>query len=60
MNAVINNNKVAFVILLVVVLALLSIVALSIVSQMGGLEIAGASTLRYCVGSGGVCTGGGA
>lgn len=58
MISVIENNKLALVILLVAVLALLTVVAFSVVSQVGGLEIAGDSILRYCVGSGGVCTGG--
>jgi hypothetical protein len=60
MISVIEQNKLAFVILALVVLSLLFAIAFSIVSQVGGggLEIAGASTLRYCVSSGGVCTGG--
>lgn len=57
MISVIEQNKLAFVILALVVLSLLIAVAFSIVSQVGGLEIAEASTLRYCVSSGGVCTG---
>ena len=58
MISVIQNNKLAFVILALVVLALVSVILFSVITQVGGLEIAGASTMRYCVGSGSVCTGG--
>lgn len=58
MISVIQQNKLAFVILALVVLALLAFIVLSVMPQVGVLEIAGDSTMRYCVGSGGVCTGG--
>lgn len=58
MMSIINQNKLAFIILALVLLALITIVALSVFTQVGALEIAGDSTMRYCVGSGGVCTGG--
>ncbi|WP_420643071.1 hypothetical protein [Candidatus Leptofilum sp.] len=58
MFSVIEQNKLAFVILVMVVLALLTFIVFSAVAQAGGIELAGASMMRYCVGSGGVCTGG--
>lgn len=57
MTSVIYNNKVAFFLLALVLLGLLTVLAFAFVANAGGLELAGASTMRYCVGSGGVCTG---
>lgn len=54
----IGQNKLAFVIIALVMLALLTVIAFSVVSQVGGFEMAGISITRYCAGSGGVCTGG--
>ena len=56
--SVINSNKVAFLILALVLVALVTFLVFSVTMQSGGLEIAGISTMRYCVTSGGVCTGG--
>lgn len=58
MISIIEQNKVAFTILALVVLSLLIVLAFSALYQVGGIEIAGDSTMRYCVSSGGVCTGG--
>ena len=57
MTSVISNNKAAFFLLALVLIGLLTILAFAFVANMSGLELAGASTMRYCVGSGGVCTG---
>ena len=57
MASVINNNKVAFFLLALVLLGLLTVLAFAFVTNVGGFELAGASTFRYCVSSGGVCTG---
>ena len=56
--SVINSNKVAFFILALVLVALVTFLVFAVTMQSGGLEIAGISTMRYCVTSGGVCTGG--
>lgn len=56
--SVINSNKVASVILALVLVALVTLLVFAVVAQTGGLEIAGVSTMRYCVSSGSVCTGG--
>ncbi|MCB8948906.1 MAG: hypothetical protein H6653_12910 [Ardenticatenaceae bacterium] len=56
--SVINSNKVAFLILALVLVALVTFLVFAVTMQSGGLEIAGISTMRYCVTSGGVCTGG--
>jgi hypothetical protein len=59
MTSVINNNKVAFFLLVLAIVGLLTILAFAVVAQTGSLEIASdPSILRYCVSSGGVCTGG--
>lgn len=57
MTSVINNNKVAFFLLVLAVVGLLTILAFAFVSNAGGLELASDSLFRYCVSSGGVCTG---
>ena len=56
--SVINSNKVAFLILALVLVALVTFLVFAVTMQSGGLEIAGISTMRYCVSSGSVCTGG--
>lgn len=56
--SVISSNKVAFLILALVLITLVTFLMLAAVSQAGGIEVAGVSTMRYCVSSGGVCTGG--
>ena len=48
------NNKVAYIVL---ALALLVLISFLLLAAVGGIEIADASTLRYCVSSGSVCTG---
>ncbi|MCA9919531.1 MAG: hypothetical protein KC445_16340 [Anaerolineales bacterium] len=58
MLSAIENNKLALIIVSLVVLALLVLLVFSVAMQFGGMEVAGATTLRYCVSSGGVCTGG--
>lgn len=57
MSSVIYNNKVALLLLALVLVALLSFIALSLAANANGFDFAGISTMRYCVGSGGVCTG---
>ena len=57
MSSVIYNNKVASLLLALVLVALLSFIAFSLVASATGLDLAGISTMRYCVGSGSVCTG---
>lgn len=59
MTSVINNNKVAFFLLVLAVVGLLVMLTFAVSAHVGGLEIANdPSILRYCVSSGGVCTGG--
>lgn len=59
MISIINSNKVAFFLLVLAVVGLLTILAFALVSNVNGFEIANDPTiLRYCVSSGGVCTGG--
>lgn len=58
MNSVITNNKVAFLLLVLVVVGLLAILAFAMMANVGGFNIASdPEILRYCVSSGGVCTG---
>ena len=59
MTSVINSNKIAFFLLVLVIVGLLTVLAFAFVANAGGLDldIAGISTMRYCVSSGGVCTG---
>lgn len=57
MTSIINNNKVAFFLLVVVLVSLLAVLAFAVATHGAGFELAGASTMRYCVSSGGVCTG---
>lgn len=59
MISIINSNKVAFFLLVLAVVGLLTILAFALVNNVNGFEIANDPTiLRYCVSSGGVCTGG--
>ena len=51
------NNKVAGALLAALVLLMLVSMFLVFASSVGGIEIAGVSTMKYCVSSGGVCTG---
>lgn len=51
------NNKIALALLAALVLLVLVTVFLIIATSVGGIDIAGASTMKYCVSSGGVCTG---
>lgn len=58
MTSVINNNKVAFFLLVLAIVGLLTILAFAVVAHVGGFQIAGdPEILRYCVSSGSVCTG---
>lgn len=57
MSSLINNNKAAFFLLALVLIGLLTVLAFAFVANVGGLELAGASAMRYCVGSTGACTG---
>ncbi|WP_420627552.1 hypothetical protein [Candidatus Leptofilum sp.] len=58
MFSVIEQNKLASIVLALAILALLTVIAFSILAQVSGFEDAGIPLVRYCVGSGGVCTGG--
>lgn len=58
MISIIEQNKLAIALLALVVLAVLTVIIFSAIGQAGGIDLAGASTMRYCVGSGSVCTGG--
>lgn len=57
MSSIINNNKVAFFLLVLVLVGLLTVLAFAAVTHGPGLELVGISTLRYCSLSGSVCTG---
>ncbi|MCC6603344.1 MAG: hypothetical protein IT327_09060 [Anaerolineae bacterium] len=58
MTSVITDNKIAFFLLALAIVGLLTILAFAIVANVGGLQIASdPELLRYCVSSGGVCTG---
>lgn len=57
MASIINNNKVAFFLLALVLVGLLTVLAFAVVTHGAGLELTGISTLRYCSLSGSVCTG---
>jgi hypothetical protein len=57
MTSLINNNKVAFFLLALALIGLLTVLTFALVANAGGLELAGISSMRYCVGSGSVCTG---
>ena len=57
MTSVISNNKIAFFLLALVLIGLLSVLVFAFVANTGGLDIAGISTMRHCVSSGSVCTG---
>jgi len=56
MTSLINDNKVAFFLLAVVIVALLTILVFSIVTH-GNSYAFDITTMRYCASSGGVCTG---
>ena len=58
MASVITNNKVAFFLLVLAIVGLLTILAFAIVANFDALAIVeDTEILRYCVSSGGVCTG---
>jgi len=57
MSSLINNNKAAFFLLALVLIGLLTVLAFAFVANVGGLELAGASMMRYCNGSTAACTG---
>ncbi|MBK8902239.1 MAG: hypothetical protein IPM53_13720 [Anaerolineaceae bacterium] len=58
MTSVITNNKVAFFLLVLAIVGLLTILAFAIVANFDALAIVeDTEILRYCVSSGGVCTG---
>ena len=57
MTSIINNNKVAFFLLILVLVGLLTVLAFAVVTHGAGLELIDTSTLRYCSLSGSVCTG---
>ncbi len=52
-----TNNKIAFALLAALVLLLMVSIFLVIATSAGGIDIAGVTTLKHCVSSGGVCTG---
>ena len=57
MTLLLNNDKLAFFLLVLVIVGLLTVLALSVITQGAGLELIDTSTMRYCSLSGGVCTG---
>jgi hypothetical protein len=57
MASTINNNKVAFFLLVLVLIGLLAVLIFSALPHGIGLEFVDTFTLRYCASSGGVCTG---
>lgn len=57
MTSLIHSNKVAFFLLVLVIVSLLTILAFAVVTHGAGLELLDTSTMRYCASSGGVCTG---
>jgi hypothetical protein len=57
MTSMINSNKVAFFLIVLVLVSLLLVLALSLVPHGSGLASFDPSTLRYCSLSGSVCTG---
>ena len=57
MMPLINTNKIAFYLVVLVIVSLLVVLVFSVVAQGAGLEFFDASMMRYCESSGGVCTG---
>jgi hypothetical protein len=57
MTSLIQSNKVAFFLLVLVIVSLLTVLAFAIVTNGASLELLDASMMRYCEGSGAVCTG---
>jgi hypothetical protein len=57
MISLINDNKVAFFLLVLVIVSLLTVLAFALVTHGAALELIDTSTMRYCASSGGVCTG---
>ena len=51
------SNKIALTLLAALVLFVLMTVFLMIITSAGAIDIAGISTMKYCVSSGSVCTG---
>ncbi len=57
MISIINNNKVAFFLLVLVLVGLLTVLAFAIITQGTSLASVDPSIMRYCSLSGSVCTG---
>lgn len=58
MMSIITNNKAAFFLLVLAIVGLLTILAFALMANVGDFHIASdPDILRYCVSSGGVCTG---
>lgn len=57
MISLINGNKAAFFLLILVIVGLLTVLAFAVVTHGAGFEFVDASVMRYCESSGGVCTG---
>lgn len=57
MTSLIHSNKVAFFLIVLVIVSLLIILAFAVVINGAGQELLDASMMRYCESSGGVCTG---
>ena len=57
MMTIINNNRIAFFLLVFVLVGLLTVLAFAVITQGTSLAFIDPKTMRYCVSSGSVCTG---
>ncbi len=57
MMSIIINNRIAFFLLVLVLVGLLTVLALSFIAQNTSLALIDPSIMRYCASSGSVCTG---
>ena len=57
MMTIINNNRIAFFLLVFVLVGLLTVLAFAVITQGTSLAFIDPTTMRYCVSSGSVCTG---
>jgi hypothetical protein len=57
MTSLTHSNKVAFFLLVLVIVSLLTLLAFAVVAHGASLEFLDTSLMRYCESSGGVCTG---
>ena len=57
MTQLINNNRTLFFLLVLALIGFLTVLAFVFLAPGVGFELTDASTMRYCVYSGSVCTG---